>query len=178
MTREELIGCDTYDLVPESDWSHVLERTSQMEDGTLPEFEGLSRRKDGSVVNVSVRSSMIEFEGEPALLLHVRDVTEHKQQTQLRQRQELRIAHVARLTIMGQLVAGIAHEIRQPMWSAATFADVCREMLQQDDLTPHIGKLRELMGKLSDTTRRANEITTRMLSFARKGEPERLHGGR
>ena len=173
MKRDELIGRSTYDLVPRSEWFCIMERSAEMETGALTEFEGLSLRKDGSVANVNVRSSIIEFEGEPAFLLHVRDITEKVQQVELRHRQELRIAHVARLTIMGQLVAGIAHEIRQPMWSAATFADVCREMLQQDDLTPHIGKLRELMGKLADTTRRANEITTRMLSFARKGEPER-----
>lgn len=173
MDRDELIGRHVFELVPEDERDRVVRTTADMTGDRTTEFEGSSLRKDGMAVPISGRASKIEYGGRPALLLHVRDISEQRRQQELKYEQDRRMSHVSRLTMMGQLVAGIAHEIRQPLWSTNTFADVCIELLNQPNSANNIDRIRELMTKLSSAARRASEITTRMLSFARKGQPER-----
>jgi two-component system cell cycle sensor histidine kinase/response regulator CckA len=72
-TRENIIGKNVSDLVPP-------ERRKQLVTFAAPqnEFEGFSFTADGRSVPVSIRTSRIQYLGQPALLLHVRDITERK----------------------------------------------------------------------------------------------------
>lgn len=170
-TRETLVGKHVMELVPDYMRDCVTQRGQEIFAGRLKKFEAESLRQDGSIVPINVKVSSIDYGGQPAVLLHVRDITDERRQEELRREQERQLAHVSRLTMMGQLVAGIAHEIRQPLWSACTFADVLIEMLKQPELDRE--RIRELIQKLIPAVRRASEITTRMLGFARKGQPSR-----
>lgn len=173
MTREQLLGRTVFELVPADERERVRKSIAEMAINGATIFEGSSLRSDGVVVPVSGRASRIEFGGQPALLLHVRDITAERLRQRRKQEQDRRIAHVSRLTMMGQLVAGIAHEIRQPLWSTNTFADVCQELLHQPNAVENLDRVRDLMSKLGMSAKRASEITTRMLSFARRGQPDR-----
>src|SRR5690606_16246488 len=52
--------------------------------------------------------------------------------TEKLRQQEAQLAHVARLSTMGQLMAGIAHEINQPLYAIGNFADAATKMLVSD----------------------------------------------
>lgn len=171
--REQLIGCSAFDLIPEEERSAAISRTMPLMSGEISEFESNSLRSDGATIPVSVRISTIHYNNAPALLLHVRDITERREEEARRRQQELQLAHVSRLTMMGQIVAGIAHEIRQPLWSITMFVDVCHEALTRDDAVERLPRVRELIERLVSETRRVNTITSRMFSFARKGLPGR-----
>lgn len=173
MHREELLGCTVFDLIPDDDREAAAGRVMPLMSGEITEFESNSLRGDGSAIPVSVRISTITYDGKPALLLHVRDIRERLEEESRRRQQELQMAHVSRLTMMGQIVAGIAHEIRQPLWSISTFVDVCHEALARDDAIDRLPRIRELIERLVKETRRVNTITSRMFSFARKGMPGR-----
>ncbi|MDA1163863.1 MAG: PAS domain S-box protein [Planctomycetota bacterium] len=173
MAREQLLGASVFDLVPGVDRHLAALRSQSLISGEMSDFESRSLRGDGSIVPVGVRISRITFDGAPAVLLHVRNITQQKQEEERKREQERQLAHVARLTMMGQLVAGIAHEIRQPLWALSTFADVCVEALNRPDCHQRLPHIRKIAEKLVAEARRANGITTRMFSFARKGKPER-----
>lgn len=173
LSREQLIGQDVLSLVPPQDRPSASTRSSSLISGEISEFESRSLQSDGQVVDVGVRISPITYDGEPAALLHVRDITHQKLEEERKREHERQLAHVSRLTMMGQLVAGIAHEIRQPLWSLSTFADVCVESLSRPDLQERLPQIREVASKVVSEARRVNAITTRMFSFARKGPPER-----
>src|SRR5690348_10042003 len=74
MSREEIVGKNVADLVPpERRRDLVISAT------TAPsEFEGFSLTSDGRSIPVSIRTSLIEYLGQRAMLLHVRDITERK----------------------------------------------------------------------------------------------------
>ena len=74
---------------------------------------------------------------------------------------------------MGQFVAGIAHEIRQPLWSISTFAEVTAETLERPDAGTRLDRIRDMSKKISGEVRRVNDITSRMFSFAKKSLPKR-----
>lgn len=173
LSRHQLIGHDVLALIPADDRAAAASRSESLVSGKISEFESHSLQSDGQVVPVGVRISTITYNGNPAVLLHVRDITHQKKEQARTQEHERQLAHVSRLTMMGQLVAGIAHEIRQPLWSLSTFADVCVESLHRPDCEARLPQIRDVAGKIVSEARRVNAITTRMFSFARKGTAER-----
>jgi two-component system, cell cycle sensor histidine kinase and response regulator CckA len=76
--RDELIGKGFCDLVPSELREEVTRDFQAFVEGRLEQIEGVSRTHDGRVVPVEVRASRINYAGKPAVLLHVRDITDRK----------------------------------------------------------------------------------------------------
>src|SRR5262245_16003801 len=74
MLREEIVGKNVIDLVP----PEHRDRLVTLETDGPNEFEGFSLTADGRSIPVSIRTSRIQYFDQPALLLHVRDITEYK----------------------------------------------------------------------------------------------------
>ena len=165
--REKLVGQNVLDLVP----SHSREQTgrdfSRIVEGDLIEFEGMSRHASGRSVPVSIRVSPIEYDGEHCLLFHVQDITKRKQAEDEFHKQQDQLAHVSRLTTMGQMVAGLAHELNQPLYAIANFATACSRTLESGNFETD-EKLVDWNRKIADQANRAGEIIRRMRDFSRK----------
>jgi PAS domain S-box-containing protein len=78
LRREELIGKNLCDLVPPELREEVARDFQALVEGRLQQVEGVSRTHDGRVIPVEVRASRINYVGKPAVLLHVRDITDRK----------------------------------------------------------------------------------------------------
>jgi PAS domain S-box-containing protein len=79
-----------------------------------------ARRKDGTGMTAEVASTVIDWEGAPAVLAYVRDVTERVRLRGL-------LAHADRLASLGAMAAGVAHEINNPL----AFMRLATEMLER-----------------------------------------------
>ena len=86
----------------------------------IPPREYRATRRDGSTVVAEISSIPIEFGGKPAVLAFARDVTER---VQLRAQLE----QADRLTALGMMAAGVAHEINNPL----TFITLATDLLRQ-----------------------------------------------
>jgi PAS domain S-box-containing protein len=101
------------------------------------------------------------------------DVTESKQieQDHERLRQELaNLAHLNRVSTMGELTASLAHEIKQPIGAAVTNADACVRLLDSDQLD--VAEAREAALEMAKDARRAAEIIDRVRSLYQKGSSQ------
>jgi PAS domain S-box-containing protein len=78
MTREELIGKNVSDLVPPHLREAVVQEFKAVGEGRLQQLEGVGWTHDGRAVPVEIRASRINYAGQAALLLHVRDTTDRK----------------------------------------------------------------------------------------------------
>jgi two-component system, cell cycle sensor histidine kinase and response regulator CckA len=76
--REELLGKNVFDLVPPDQREQVARDFQSLVEGRQQQIEGASRTQDGRVVPVEVRASRVNYAGKPAVLLHVRDITDRK----------------------------------------------------------------------------------------------------
>lgn len=140
--------------------------------GSGREVEGL--RKDGSRFPLDLSVGELVASGQRLFTGIVRDVTDRKEaEHELRRRLD-ELAHVARLHSMGELAAGLAHEINQPLTAIINFARACLRMMQAGTADAEL-----LQGALEQITRqgeRAVEVIRRLRKFVEKGEVEKLPG--
>jgi len=126
----------------------------------LVEFHELqARRKDGSLAELEVSASTLVYQGEGALQFIVRDVTERNV---LRRR----AAQAAKLAAVGELVAGVVHELNNPLTAIVGYAGLLAKQ-------PHSPSQEEDLARIAAQAQRAASIVRKLLTFARLQEPER-----
>jgi PAS domain S-box-containing protein len=100
------------------------------------------------------------------------DVTDRRfAESRLREHESL-LAHASRLTVMGEMVAGIAHEISQPLYAIGNYAQACLTALGEVKGTERPEKLRDWMRRIAAEASRAGEIIRRLGDFARRTDRE------
>lgn len=96
------------------------------------------------------------------------DITERKRaQEQLRER-ENELVHLGRLSTMGEMAAGIAHEVKQPLYAITNYATAITRHLQNATADPR--ELAEAVGRISAQARRASDIINRLRNTVQKRE--------
>jgi C4-dicarboxylate-specific signal transduction histidine kinase len=81
------------------------------------------------------------------------------------------LAHINRVTAMGELTASLAHEIKQPISAAFTDARTCLKWLARDE--PRVEEARAAASRIIKDVTRASEIIGRIRSLFKKGETQR-----
>jgi PAS domain S-box-containing protein len=102
------------------------------------------------------------------------DITDRKRAEE--EREKLRqaqsdLAHVSRVTTMGELSASLAHEIKQPIAAAVTDANTCLRWLTRDQ--PDLEEAREAAMRVVKDAARASDIVSRIRLLFKKGASER-----
>jgi len=81
------------------------------------------------------------------------------------------LAHVGRVTTMGELAASIAHEVNQPLGAIVGNADICLRWLNEAE--PNLTELREALEDIANDGRRASQVISRIRSLVKKNVPEK-----
>jgi two-component system sensor kinase FixL len=130
-------------------------------DVTCPRADGQLATLDFSVRPITGKSGDVAF-----LVAESHDITEHKQAEEEARHHRDRIAHVSRLSTLGEMAAGIAHEINQPLTAISLFAQAGRRLVEAGDFE----KMDEVCHKLNEHALRAADVVERMQSMARQKE--------
>ena len=128
-------------------------------------------RLDGTPFTAEVASQSIEFEGRPAVQIIVNDVTARKTAEQAARRLQDELAHVSRVSVMGEMAAGFAHELNQPLAAISNYSIGALRRLRSGGMTQaDVERLLELM---ADQARRAGQIIRRIRGFLTKEQQPR-----
>lgn len=137
-----------------------LEYRIVLPDGTVKFIESIRRPMSDAAGNV------VEVVGTSI------DVTERRRIEEERERLrelEAELAHVNRVSMLGELATSLAHEIKQPIAAAVTNAHACIQWLARD--SPDLDEARAAARRIEGVAVRASEIIDRMRSFYRKDAP-------
>jgi len=105
-------------------------------------------------------------------ITHLASIALEREQSEAALRQaQADLAHVSRVTTMGELTASLAHEVNQPITAALTNANTC--MLWLDGDTPNIEEARAAAMRIVQDGTRASDIISRIRLLFKKGTPER-----
>ena len=162
-----MVGMDLGErLIHSEDVQVMNERLAKMrEQGVRYEpREYRARRKDGSEVVAEVRSIPFQWEGQPAVMAIVRDVTE-------RATLQHKLAQTDRLTALGTLAAGVAHEINNPMAAILFGIEGVERMLKRPALDDKArADILSLLGDLRKGAERVTRIVRDLRVFSRGGD--------
>jgi PAS domain S-box-containing protein len=166
------------DLTP-AEWREHDERAvaDLKATGILQPFEKEYFRKDGSRLPVLLGGALFEGGGNEGVAF-VLDLTEQKRaQERLRasernlQQAQAELAHVNRVTTMGQLTASISHEVIQPIAAGITSARTGLRCLGSQQ--PDLEEVRRALGRIVDEGNRATDIIDRIRSLIKKAPPRK-----
>jgi two-component system sensor kinase FixL len=83
--------------------------------------------------------------------------------------EQQRLAHLARVAIVGELSGGLAHELNQPLTSILSNAQAAQQVLAQDRV--NVGELREILDDIVAEDKRASALIDRLRTLLRREEP-------
>ena len=171
-SREEAIGRHSHELLqtvhplPTPAFEADLERAGQWK-GELTHTA-----RDGRKILVESRHVLIrEADGRRLVFETNHDITERKRAEEALRQTQADLAHVSRVTTMGELTASLAHEVNQPIAAAVTDANTCLRWLARD--RPDVEEAREAASRIVKDATRAAEIISRIRLLFKKGTPQR-----
>jgi PAS domain S-box-containing protein len=131
------------------------------------------RRNDGEYRWV-LDSGTPRFSDDGAFLGYIGsciDITERKQAELNHQRQNMELARVGRVALMGELAASLAHEVNNPIGAMVANASAGQRLITAGKV--EIGQLNDLLADIAADGRRAGEIVHGIRNMVRKGKERR-----
>jgi two-component system, LuxR family, sensor kinase FixL len=127
-------------------------------------------RQDGQGRIIRTDGELVRDEhGEPARFIVVlSDITKAKADEARFESMAQQLRHASRLALMGELSAGIAHEVNQPLCSILNFAKACQNIFAQP--VADLQRVREWTDAIAAAAARAGDIVRRFSGFARRSE--------
>ena len=170
-SREELLGMNYQNFTAKEDTEHVYQtfnevyRTGETNKGFLWKVV----RKDGSAGFADASVSLLRSQGGEIIGFRGvgRDITERKMAEEERKQLELKAQITSRLASVGEMAAGVAHEINNPLTAVTGYAQL---LMDREDIPPDI---RDDLAAINDGARRVAGIVQRLLAFSRQTKPQR-----
>jgi len=100
----------------------------------------------------------------------VMDITETRRAQEQLQQAQANLAHVARVTLLGELTASIGHEVNQPLAAIVTNGEAAIRYLRRDP--PELDEVRDALTSMIAEGKRASEIVRRIRSLIQKTTPQ------
>jgi PAS domain S-box-containing protein len=170
--REDLASLRWTELTPD-EWRDVDDQAfaELKATGTVQPREKEYFRKDGSRVPVLVARAVFEWNPDEGVAF-VLDLTERKHVEGALRDAQANLAHVVRITTLGELTTSIAHEVNQPLAGVVANTEACLRWLDRE--TPDLEEARRSVRWIMDDGNRASEVIRRVRALAKKTSIEKV----
>jgi len=158
-TVEELLRMRIQDIDCQEDAAKAGARIRRILAGERVNCEVCHRRKDGTELPVEASAGLLEFEGRKFILAFDRDITERKLAEETLQRAK-------QMVIVGEMAAGLAHEIKNPLAGIKLSIQILSSELELDE------ENREIFRLVVQEINRIETLLRDMLNYARPSKPE------
>jgi two-component system, LuxR family, sensor kinase FixL len=166
-TASEMIGQPLTVIFPPDrmeEEAFILGRIARGE--RVAHYETTRRCKDGRMIRVSATVSPIldasgRITGASKIL---RDLTDRDARESRIQEMQAELAHMQRLTELGQVVTTLVHEVNQPITAIRNYLNACLRLVA----TGNLKGLRTALERIEDQARRTSEIVQRIRDFVKK----------
>jgi len=96
----------------------------------------------------------------------IRDLSEHVIASEGLREAQAELAHVTRVTTLGELTASIAHEVNQPLATVVTYGDACLRWLDRE--VPRIDKAHSAVEQMIGSARHASDVIERIRALSKR----------
>ena len=158
--------------------THANERawlSARLEQGeAVSGFEVRVTRKDGSEFDAAMACApLTDDRGCPVgLVANIEDISDRKRADEALRKAQAELAHVTRVTTLGELAASIAHEVNQPLSAIVSNAAASLIWLRKPE--GNIDRVRGALKDIVNDGHRAGEVIHRIRQVATKSDPQRV----
>ena len=169
---DEIKGKHVWDLfILEEEIKPVMQVFRNLQAGQFPSrHENYWLTRDGEKrIIVWTNTVLLDDAGEVKNVIGTGiDITEKRKIEEKEKQRVLELAHVSRLSTMGEMTTQIAHELNQPLSAINTYSDACLYMLKS---TPDVSSdLISALRGIKHQAQRSGDIIRGLRNFVRKGE--------
>ncbi len=162
-TREEFLSMAPRDLGVTGSKDLVSERIEQIRKSGQLIGESVHVRRNGERFPCELNSRFIQYNGKPAVLSIVRDITERRRADEEKRRMEAQLQNARKMEAIGTLAGGVAHDLNNILSGLVSYPDLL--LLDLPDDSP----LRPAMRLIRKSGNRAAAIVHDLLTLARRG---------
>jgi PAS domain S-box-containing protein len=145
----------------------LFDRAKLAAEGEIRNIEREITSKSGASRTILAHIKKVSIGG-GTVLYACRDVTERKAAEKEAHNARLELNHASRLALIGELVASIVHEVKQPLTSVSANAEAGIRLLSSDEKPDRVTTLREILTDVCDQSRHAEAVIERLRTLARK----------
>jgi two-component system sensor kinase FixL len=128
---------------------------------------------DGRIKSLRMLACQVrDASGECEYIGALMDVTAAKNAEDALHRSQMQLAHITRVTTLGELAASIAHEVNQPLAAVTTNAEAGLRWLNRE--VPDLGEVRSATERIMSEAHRASEVIRRIRALSRKTDPQHV----
>jgi len=170
---EDVVGKSVEEIMPPEAVEALNAHNRQVLESRQPmQFEEVIRQPDGRLHTwVSVKFPQFDANGEPVGVWGIStDITERKRAEEQARQHQAELAHVLRVGTIGEMAAGFAHEINQPLGAVANYAQGAVLRMRNGTVQP--AELRPVLEAMAHEALRAGEIVRRIRDLVRKEPSE------
>jgi len=171
-SREILLTMTAMDL-----HAHELDRHREIFDAVIKNGKGRTDEltclsSNGDRIPVRMSASVIQLQGVDCLLVIVQDQRDYVDAENRARKLQADLHHGARLSAMGEMASGMAHELNQPLTAVMNYLQAC-QLILDNGTEEQRGKVPEYMGKALAQAERAGKIISGLRTFVQKGDANR-----
>jgi two-component system NtrC family sensor kinase len=167
-SKDELTGRSVLELIGEKDRITAMKNLKRtLEEGYVKNIGYTLLRKDGSEFDAELSAAVMrDASGRPTGFVAItEDITQRKQAEDREKKLQRELNLSSRLASIGQLAAGVAHEINNPLTVILGFSQRILRKTTDD-------KLRQDLGIICNEALRTAKVVENLLTFARRREPK------
>jgi len=172
-TRDEAVGRVSHHLMQTIFPAPLEKIKAELNSAGRWEGELIHARRDGTQVVVASRWSLQldERAKRIAVLETNNDITERKRAEQALYKAQAELAHVTRVSTLGEMTTSIAHEVNQPLGAVVNNASACLRWLAGE--APNLEEARQSARLIIADGHRASEIIGRIRALVKKSPPRK-----
>jgi PAS domain S-box-containing protein len=165
---KELLGMSFFDLLHPKHQEVSLKRHKRKMSGAIIPglFEMSIITKDGTEVPIELTSAYTTYKGQRATVAFIRDITERKQAEERERELQQELYHASRLASIGELAAGVAHEISNPLTGILGFSQRLMRKSTDEEVSRDLERI-------NSEAQRVAKVVGNLLTFARRREPKK-----
>ena len=169
-TEHELQALTVSNISHEEDRTATEVRVAEANEGKRRSYRVEKRflRKDGNVMWADVSAVFVPASGSNSAFFSavIVDISERKRVGEKLRKAQTELAHVSRLTTMGELAASVVHEVNQPLTGIITNANTSMRWLA--GAAPNLNEARNAIGRIVRDGNRAADVISRLRSLFQK----------